>query len=96
MFFTLTSFIHQLHAMGLWQQGAGTNLLDTGAPFYDTYACRDGLFVAVGALEPQFYSELLRLLELEEEETAVGESKSFICIVIIITSIVLMEIMITR
>jgi alpha-methylacyl-CoA racemase len=63
----LTTFIHQLGAMGMWQPQAGANLLDTGAPFYDTYACRDGKFVAVGALEPQFYAELLRILDLVDE-----------------------------
>jgi alpha-methylacyl-CoA racemase len=46
----------------------GTNLLDTGAPFYDVYECADGAFVSVGALEPQFYAELLRRLDLESDE----------------------------
>lgn len=43
----------------------GTNLLDTGCPYYDTYETRDGKFVAVGALEPQFYAQLIRGLELQ-------------------------------
>lgn len=43
---------------------AGTNLLDGGAPFYDTYVCADGRYVAVGALEPQFYAALLQGLGL--------------------------------
>jgi alpha-methylacyl-CoA racemase len=38
------------------------NLLDTGAPFYDVYPARDGGYLAVGALEPQFYAEFIRLL----------------------------------
>ena len=41
------------------EQQPGTNLLDTGAHFYDVYECSDGKFVSVGALEPQFYAELL-------------------------------------
>jgi alpha-methylacyl-CoA racemase len=45
----------------------GTNVLDTGAPFYDTYECADGAFVAVGALEPQFYAELLAKTGLRAE-----------------------------
>ena len=44
---------------------AGTNLLDSGAHFYEVYETADGGHVAVGALEPQFYAELLRLLELD-------------------------------
>lgn len=43
----------------------GTNLLDSGAPYYDTYECSDGKFVAVGAIEPQFFAELCTLLDLD-------------------------------
>lgn len=45
----------------------GTNLLDTGAPYYDTYETRDGRFIAIGALEAPFYTELLTRLGLTEE-----------------------------
>jgi len=55
----LTSLFHALAARGLWSGGRGANLLDGGAPFYRCYGCRDGKFVAVGALEPQFYAALL-------------------------------------
>lgn len=55
----LTSFIYGLRANGAWQDKRGTNLLDGGAPFYDTYRTADGEYVAVGALEPQFYAALL-------------------------------------
>jgi len=55
----LTSFIWGLRAAGAWRDERGDNLLDTGAPFYDTYATADGQHVAVGALEPQFYAALL-------------------------------------
>jgi alpha-methylacyl-CoA racemase len=44
---------------GTWSDDRGANLLDGGAPFYDTYECADGRYVAVGALEPQFYAQLL-------------------------------------
>lgn len=50
---------------GAWRDEPASNLLDTGAPFYDTYACADGRYVAVGALEPQFYAELLDGLGLD-------------------------------
>jgi alpha-methylacyl-CoA racemase len=43
----------------------GENMLDSGAHFYDTYETKDGKFLAVGAIEPKFYAELLRVLELE-------------------------------
>ena len=65
----LMSFIHHLSALGRWNDARpGTNLLDTGAPFYDTYACKDGAFVAVGAIEPQFYSLLLDGLGLADRD----------------------------
>ncbi len=60
----LTSFIYGLRARGGWQDERGVNLLDGGAPFYDTYATADGKYVAVGALEPQFYAALLAGLGL--------------------------------
>jgi alpha-methylacyl-CoA racemase len=54
-----------LRQMGLWPGGRGANLLDGGAPFYDTYETSDGRFVAVGALEPQFYAALLERVGLD-------------------------------
>lgn len=52
-------------AAGQWQDRRGANLLDGGAPFYDTYRTADGKYVAIGALEPQFYAELCRRAGLE-------------------------------
>ena len=43
-------------ATGMWSDERGTNMLDTGAPYYDTYETADGKYVAVGAIEPQFYA----------------------------------------
>jgi alpha-methylacyl-CoA racemase len=60
----LTSFLYGLRATGAWQDARGVNLLDGGAPFYDTYQTADGGYVAVGALEPKFYDELLSGLGL--------------------------------
>ncbi len=62
----LTSFVYGLRAAGGWQDLRGSNLLDGGAPFYDTYATADGGYVAVGALEPQFYAALLHGLGLAD------------------------------
>jgi len=57
-------------AAGIWQDRRGSNLLDTGAPFYDTYETADGRHVAVGCLEPQFFAEFARLLPLDEKLAA--------------------------
>jgi len=64
----LTTFIHSLRAIGIWTDERGTNLLDTGAHFYDVYETADHRYVSVGSIEPQFYAELLRLSGLEGEE----------------------------
>ena len=60
----ITSVLHGLRAMGLWNEQRGGNLFDGSAPFYATYECADGRFVAVGAIEPQFWDELVRELGL--------------------------------
>ena len=57
----LANFVHGQRNAGGWPAPPGHNLLDTGAPFYEVYTCADGREVAVGALEPKFYAELLRL-----------------------------------
>ena len=54
----MMSLIYTLKAMGQWTQDRGSNLLDGGAHFYDTYRCRDGKWLSVGAIEPQFYALL--------------------------------------
>lgn len=64
----LSSLFHALSARGLWSEARGANLLDGGAPFYRCYACADGRFVAVGALEPAFYAALLAGLEIDPAE----------------------------
>lgn len=61
----LTSMFWGLRAHGQWSDARGTNVLDTGAPWYDTYATRDGQHVAIGAIEPKFYAELLARLGLD-------------------------------
>jgi alpha-methylacyl-CoA racemase len=53
-------------ASGLYHEERASNLLDGGAPFYDVYETADGRHLAVGALEPQFYDELVRLLGIAE------------------------------
>jgi alpha-methylacyl-CoA racemase len=64
----LTTMVHELAGLGLWRWERGVNLLDGGAPFYGVYETADGGHVAVGALEPEFYRELLALLGLDGEQ----------------------------
>ncbi|XP_064410184.1 alpha-methylacyl-CoA racemase isoform X1 [Latimeria chalumnae] len=59
------SFLWKSQNLGLWNRPRGQNLLDSGAPFYETYKTSDGKFMAVGALEPQFYEELIKGLQLD-------------------------------
>jgi len=61
----LMMMFHAFRAMGIWHDERGTNLLDTGAYFYDVYETADGKYVSIGSLEPQFYAELLRTTGLE-------------------------------
>jgi alpha-methylacyl-CoA racemase len=63
----LMTMFHAFTAMGIWNDERGTNLLDTGAHFYDTYECADGRYVSIGSIEPQFYNQLLELTGLNDE-----------------------------
>jgi alpha-methylacyl-CoA racemase len=64
----LTTQLHELLAAGLWTDRRGANLLDGAAPFYTVYETVDGRHLAVGALEPQFYAELLERVGLAAED----------------------------
>lgn len=55
----LGAMIYGFRAFGAWSDQRGVNMLDGGAHFYDTYACADGKFISIGAIEPQFYALLL-------------------------------------
>lgn len=61
----LVQMMWQMRSSGMWTDARGTNLLDGGAPYYDTYECADGRYVAVGAIEPQFYAAMLTGLGLD-------------------------------
>jgi alpha-methylacyl-CoA racemase len=61
----LTSFLYGMRSAGLWSAGRGANVLDGGASFYDTYETSDGKYMAVGAVEPKFYADLLTGLGIE-------------------------------
>jgi len=60
----LMAMMWGFRAQGIWSDARGTNLLDTGAPFYDTYETADGKFVAIGSIEGQFYALLREALGL--------------------------------
>jgi alpha-methylacyl-CoA racemase len=65
----LMSMFWAFRSIGMHDENArGTNLLDTGAHFYDVYRCSDGEYISLGSIEPQFYAELLRLTGLEGDE----------------------------
>ncbi|MFF0588526.1 CaiB/BaiF CoA transferase family protein [Streptomyces sp. NPDC003781] len=66
----LSAMIHGMLSAGGWQDRRGANLLDGGCPFYGTYETADGRYMAVGALEPQFYAEFMRLLGIPEPAAA--------------------------
>jgi alpha-methylacyl-CoA racemase len=65
---SLMAMTHGMINAGFWVEERGANLLDTGAHFYDVYETSDGKYMAVGAIEPQFYAELLRGLGLDPAE----------------------------
>jgi alpha-methylacyl-CoA racemase len=62
----LAAMFSGMLAAGRWSETRGENLLDTGAPWYDTYETQDGKFVAIGSIEPKFYDELLLKLMLDK------------------------------
>ena len=57
----LGAMLYGMRAHGMWRDERHANMLDGGAPFYDTYACADGKFISIGSIEPQFYAQLLAL-----------------------------------
>ena len=64
----LMTMMYGMKAMGVWTEERGTNMLDTGAHFYDTYETADGKYISLGSIEPQFYALLLKLGEIDDPE----------------------------
>lgn len=64
----LMAMIYGLKAAGRWTNDKGTNLLDGGAHFYDTYQCADGRWIAIGSIEPQFYKLLLEKTGIDDPD----------------------------
>ncbi len=66
----LSTLMHSLRAAGRWSDEPAQNFFLHSSPFYDCFECADGRFVSLGALEPQFYAELLQRLDLADVDPA--------------------------
>lgn len=64
----LAAMIHGMRSVGTWAPERGTNLIDTGAWFYDVYETSDDRYISLGSIEPQFLAEMVRLTGLESGE----------------------------
>ena len=62
---SLMASIYGFAATGMWENNRKSNMLDGGAPFYGTFECADGLWISIGAIEPQFYKLLAELLKTD-------------------------------
>lgn len=65
---SLMAMIYGMRAKGVWQDQREANKLDGGVPWYGVYECSDGQWITIGALEPQFWALLLKLLGLSVDE----------------------------
>ena len=65
---SLATMFHGFRALGVWSEERENNLLDGGAHFYDSYECRDGKYVSIGSIEPQFYQLLLEKTGVDQSE----------------------------
>jgi alpha-methylacyl-CoA racemase len=72
----LAQMMWGMRDMGVWTDERGTNMLDGGAPYYDTYECADGRYVSVGAIEPQFYAAMLDGLGLDAADLPAQNDRS--------------------
>ena len=74
----MTTMIHGFLLQNRWQDRAGVNFADGGSNYYDTYTCKDGKYLAVGAIEGPFYDELVQLLGLKKEDLpSRGDAKNW-------------------
>ncbi len=72
----LGTMMYGFFASGIWDLRRGTNVLDSGAPYYDTYETADGLFISIAAIEPKFYANLLKALDLEDANLPAQHDKA--------------------
>jgi alpha-methylacyl-CoA racemase len=71
----MMGLLHGMLARGLWSEQRGRNLLDGGAPFYRTYRTADGKYLSVGALEPEFFADLVRRAGLSEKQIEIQNDR---------------------
>lgn len=72
----LLSVFNTLNALGMHSTEPGTNMLDSGAHFYDVYETKDGKYISIGSIEPQFYALLIEKAELDAEEFSAQYDRS--------------------
>jgi alpha-methylacyl-CoA racemase len=72
----LLTMLHDQRHTGLWSDQRAANYIDTAAPYYDVYETADGQFMAVGAIEPQFWAELIRLLQIDPDSLPAQEDRT--------------------
>jgi hypothetical protein len=72
---TIMGFVQGLRAQGVWSGGRGENLLDSGCPYYDVYACADGRWVAMGTVEERFFHVALDVLGVAADDPLRGAHK---------------------
>ena len=72
---SLMTMVHSFHEFGIWNEERGSNLLDSGAPFYEVYETSDGKFFAVGGMESKFYAELLEGIGLAGDPDFVARAE---------------------
>jgi alpha-methylacyl-CoA racemase len=65
---SLMTMTYAFRQLGMWREERGVNVLDTGAPFYEVYETSDGKWFAIGAIEPQFYAELVKVTGLDHAD----------------------------
>ena len=62
----MSGLMHQMRSNGSWPDQADRNFFSNSSPFYEVFECSDGLYISLGAIEPQFYAQLLQLLKLDD------------------------------
>ncbi len=73
---SLMAMFHGMWSEGIWREERGTNMLDTGAPWYDVYETKDGKWVSIGSIEKRFYADLLQRLGLAGEALPAQQDRS--------------------
>ena len=73
---SLMAMVHGMWSEGVWAEARGTNMLDSGAPWYNCYETKDGKWVSIGSIEKRFYADLLSRLDLGAEKLPAQHDRS--------------------